>query len=344
MAYELVELDGSQGEGGGQILRTSLALSLITGRPFRLRNIRAGRAKPGLAAQHLKSVLAASQVGRANVKGASLGSTALDFEPGPVTAGHYDLRIGTAGATSLVLQTIYLPLALASEPSTVFVEGGTHVSHSPCFHFLDCTWRRYIEQLGLRVSLRMDRPGFYPRGGGLIQADIRPSGLPCGFNLGVVAPPTRATVVSAVAGLPADIARRQARRAAYRLGERGLDVETREEAWSGGPGTMLGIELATTPVPTFFFALGERGKPAEAVANNAVAQVEAFLNAAPPGIDEHSADQLLLPLALAPEPSRFPTACISSHLLTNAAVIQRFLPRRIECAGGPGQPGWVRID
>jgi RNA 3'-terminal phosphate cyclase (ATP) len=106
---------------------------------------------------------------------------------------------------------------------------------------------------------------------------------------------------------------------------------------------MLGIELATAPAPTFFFALGERGKPAEAVANNAVVQVEAFLDAAPPGIDEHSADQILLPLALSPEPSRFPTSCISSHLLTNAAVIQRFLPRRIECDGAPGQPGWVRI-
>jgi RNA 3'-phosphate cyclase len=343
MAHELVELDGSQGEGGGQILRTSLALSLITGRPFRLRNIRAGRAKPGLAPQHLKSVLAAAQVGRASVKGASLGSTSLDFEPGPVTADNYEFRIGTAGATSLVLQTVYLPLALASEPSAVFVEGGTHVSHSPCFHFLDCTWRPYLKLLGLHVTLRMDRPGFYPRGGGLIQAEIRASGLPCGFNLSAVEVPKRATVVSAVAGLPADIARRQARRASYRLGERGLEVETREESWSGGPGTMLGIELATAPAPTFFFALGERGKPAEAVANNAVVQVEAFLDAAPPGIDEHSADQILLPLALSPEPSRFPTSCISSHLLTNAAVIQRFLPRRIECDGAPGQPGWVRI-
>src|SRR5438132_13911005 len=155
----MLELDGSMGEGGGQILRTSLALSLITGRRFRLRNIRAGRAKPGLQPQHLKSVHAAADVGQAEVKGASLGSSALDFEPGAVRAGAYHFRIGTAGATSLVLHTVYLPLALAKEPSTVIVEGGTHVSHSPCFHFLERTWQPYMAQLGMRLALRMDRPG-----------------------------------------------------------------------------------------------------------------------------------------------------------------------------------------
>jgi RNA 3'-terminal phosphate cyclase (ATP) len=344
MAHKVVELDGSQGEGGGQILRTSLALSLITGRPFRLRNIRAGRSKPGLAPQHLKSVLAAAEVGQANVKGASLGSSALDFEPGTVQAGTYHFRIGTAGATSLVLHTVYLPLALAKEPSTVTIEGGTHVSHSPCYHFLDRTWRFYIERLGVLVSLHMDRPGFYPRGGGRIQADIRPAATLHGFNPQTATPPTRAKVLSAVAGLPVEIAHRQARRAVYRLTERDLQVEAREETWPGGPGTMLGIELATKPVPTFFFALGERGKPAEAVANNAIAQAEAFLDTGAAGVDEHSADQIVLPLALASEPSRFRTACISSHLLTNVAVIQQFLPRRIECDGEPGQPGWVQID
>ena len=343
MTHGIVELDGSQGEGGGQILRTSLTLSLLTGRPFRLRKIRAGRSKPGLQPQHLKSVLAAAEVGHAHVQGAILGSSSLEFEPGSVTAGNYHFRIGTAGATGLVLHTIYLPLALAKEPSVVTIEGGTHVSHSPCFHFLDRTWRSYVGLLGLSVSLRMDRPGFYPRGGGSIQTDLRPSPLPRAFNPCVGRRPTHARIVSAVAGLPADIARRQARRAAYRLAERGLEVEAREEFWSGGPGTMLGIELATEPVSTFFFALGERGKPADAVANDAVAQATAFLDADPPGIDEHSADQLLLPLALSPEASCFRTARVSSHLLTNAAVIQQFLPRHIECQGAEGEAGVVHI-
>ncbi len=127
------------------------------------------------------------------------------------------------------------------------------------------------------------------------------------------------------------------------MAERGLEVEVHEEAWPGGPGTMLAVELATEPAPTLFFALGERGKPAESVADEAVSQVEAFLDCDPPGVDEHSADQLLLPLAFAAGASEFRAACVSSHVLTNAAVIQRFLPRRIECDGDEGQPGVIRI-
>ncbi len=344
MAADRVELDGSFGEGGGQILRSSLALSLLTGRPFRLRDIRARRSRPGLQPQHLRSVLAAADVGRADLRGASLRSTTLDFTPGAVRPGDYSFHIGTAGATGLVLQTVYLPLALAGRSSTVVVEGGTHVEHSPCFHFLDRTWRAYLGLLGLDVALHMDRPGFYPRGGGRIRADIRAVEAPRPFHPDPPAPVRRARVLSAAASLPEHISRRQADRATARLVELGLEVEARQESWPGGPGTMLGIELATEPVPTFFFALGKRGKPAEVVADEAVAQAEAFLSAEPPGVDEHSADQLLLPLAFAPGPSRFRTARVSSHLLTNAVVIQRFLSRTIRCDGGEGQPGRVHVQ
>src|SRR5262245_55660007 len=170
MAESLVEIDGSFGEGGGQILRTSLALSLLTGKPFHLRNVRARRARPGLQPQHLMSVRAAAQVGQAQLRGAAKDSTDLVFEPGPVTQGKYHFAIGTAGATSLVLQTIYLPLALRGDaPSEVTITGGTHVPKSPAFHFLEMTWRGYLELLGLRVKLRMPRPGFYPRGGGILE-------------------------------------------------------------------------------------------------------------------------------------------------------------------------------
>jgi RNA 3'-terminal phosphate cyclase (ATP) len=342
MSRNLVQLDGSFGEGGGQILRSSLALSLLTGRPFRLRNIRANRSRPGLQPQHLMSVLAAAEIGSAKLKGAKLGSSTLDFEPGPVAAGNFHFRIGTAGATGLVLHTVYLPLALAKTPSTVTIEGGTHVAHSPCYHFLDRSWRAYMAAIGLQVSLRMERSGFYPRGGGVVHADIRPAQL-LGYNPAGATPVTRVHVLSGVAGLPEHIRRRQAARAADRLTERGLEVEVHEESWPGGPGTMLGVELPTEPAPTFFFALGERGKPAEKVADEAVAQVEAFLDGGPAGIDEHSSDQLLLPLALSPEGSRFRTACVSSHLLTNAAVIQQFLPRQIVCDRDEGQPGTVIV-
>src|SRR5262245_55743460 len=169
-----VELDGSFGEGGGQILRTSLALSLLTGTPFHLRNIRARRSKSGLQPQHLKSVQSAAAVGNARVVGASPGSSDRVFEPGEVRGGKFHFDIGTAGSTGLVLHTLYLPLALrAGQPCELELVGGTHVTTSPTFHFLDITWRAYLALMGLHVRLRMDRPGFYPRGGGVVRAFIQ---------------------------------------------------------------------------------------------------------------------------------------------------------------------------
>ena len=344
MASDCVHLDGSFGEGGGQILRSSLALSLLTGRPFRMRNIRARRLRPGLQPQHLMSVQAAAEVGSATLKGAKLGSTTLDFEPGRVTGGDYHFRIGTAGATGLVLHTVYLPLARAGVPSQVTIEGGTHVPHSPCFHFLDRSWRHTMSIVGLSVVLRMDRAGFYPRGGGVVHAEIQPIAATRPVQLADCTRVNHVRILSGVAGLPEHIRQRQARRAADRLSERGLTVDVAEESWTGGPGTMLGVELPTAPIPTFFFALGERSKPAETVADEAVAQVEAFLAAEPQGIDEHTADQIILPLAFAEGASQFQTACVSSHLLTNAAVIEKFLPRRIVCHGEEGLPGSVVVQ
>jgi RNA 3'-terminal phosphate cyclase (ATP) len=156
-------------------------------------------------------------------------------------------------------------------------------------------------------------------------------------------PATRAVVVSAVAGLPEDIARRQARRAGHRLRQRDLRVEVREESLLGGPGTVLSIELDTAPVPTLFFALGERGKPAERVADEAADQTLEFLDAPAGSVDLHSADQLVLPLALAAGPSSFRVARVTSHLLTNLAVIRRFIERDLRCEGSEGKPGCVEI-
>ncbi|MBI1830543.1 MAG: RNA 3'-phosphate cyclase [Planctomycetes bacterium] len=345
----VISIDGSRGEGGGQILRTSLALSLITGKPFHLRNIRSRRPKPGLQAQHLMCVNAAAKIGKARLRGASLGSCDLVFEPGTVKTGEFEFKIGTAGATSLVAHAIYLPLALANGDSTVRIEGGTHVKASPCFDFLARTWSKYLALLGIAIDLRMERAGFYPRGGGAIQAAI--SSIPTrGTNgirpfQGLVAQvPRRGVIVCGTAGLPTHVADRMTKTAAERLASLGLDIDTVHETWIGGPGCMLGIELATSPVPTFLFSLGEKGKPAEAVAHDAVDLVETFLAADPIGVDEHSADQLLLPLAFANGPSQFRVSAIPSHLLTNAAVIARFLDRPIHCEGTEGAPGDVRIE
>lgn len=339
----MLEIDGSLGEGGGQILRTSLALSLITGTPFHLSRIRAGRSKPGLQPQHLMSVRSSGEIGHARVTGDAIGSQDLTFHPGRVQAGRYRFSIGTAGSTGLVLQTLYLPLAWhASTPSEATLEGGTHVSTSPCFHFLDTTWRAYMERLGLRIRMTMERTGFYPRGGGQVQVVIHPCERIRPLQLTQRLALTKASGFSAVAGLPDHVARRQARRATVRLRDAGIEADIALEEWQGGPGSVLAIVFPEAPVPTLFFGLGARGKPAEAVADEAVDQALAYRNSEAP-VDTHSADQIVLPLALADGPSEFQVAEITAHLTTNIAVIRRFIDRDISCEGEPGKAGIVRI-
>lgn len=343
MSHDVIDLDGSFGEGGGQILRSSLALSLLTGKAFHLRNVRARRSKPGLQPQHLQSVLAAAAVGQAKINGATLGSTDLSFTPGEVRAGTHRFDIGTAGATGLVLHTVYLPLALRGDgPSEVTLTGGTHVATSPSYHFLDGTWRRYLGLMGLQISLRLDRPGFYPRGGGVVRAFVQPCPCPRGLSLGERGA-VSLTGISAVAGLDRNIARRQARRAVHRLEKHGLDVNVTEESWEGGPGTVMVLRVETEPVPAVFVALGARGKPAEAVADEAVDEVLSYLGAGKELVDFHSADQIVLPLALAEGESEYTTSRVTLHLTTNVAIIGRFLSRQIVCEGEEGQPGRIRI-
>jgi RNA 3'-terminal phosphate cyclase (ATP) len=341
----MIEIDGSDGEGGGQVLRSSLALSLLTGKAFHLSNLRARRRpKPGLQPQHLMSVRAAATIGTAQVRGASLNSTDLVFEPGKVQAGTYRFDIRTAGATGLVLHTLYLPLALQTkEASELTLVGGTHVRASPSFHFLDHTWRKYLELFGLSVALRMVRPGFYPRGGGEVQVVIQPCQRirPAKLN-------NRGRVsvrgISAAAGLPEHVAGRQAQRAARRLKNASVNAAIVQEIWEGGPGSMLALIAENGLVPATFVALGERGKPAEKVADEAVDELLQFLAADPAPVDCHSADQILLPLTLADGPSRYAVAQVTNHLLTNIAVMKRFLDRDMVCEGEEGGPGHVRID
>ena len=340
----MLEIDGSFGEGGGQILRCALSLSLLTGKAFHLRKIRANRRpKAGLQPQHLMSVRAAATIGSAKISGDSIGSSDLMFEPGAIVPGKYRFAIGTAGATSLVLHTLYLPLAMQAGPSEITLEGGTHVSTSPCFHFLSTTWLPWMKKLGLRIRLEMTRPGFYPRGGGQIIAHIQ--SCPSVHSLRMTKYPTitKASGFSAVAGLPDHVARRQARRAVERLKRAGIEAEIEEQEWEGGPGSVLGITFDESPVPASFFGLGERGKPAEKVADEAADQAIAFAEAGAP-IDEHSADQLVLPLALAADASEFRVQNISKHLTTNIAVIRMFIDREIICDGEEGLPGVVRIE
>lgn len=345
MGESAIELDGSAGEGGGQILRSSLSLSLLTGKEFHLRNVRARRSRPGLQPQHLTSVRAAAEVGQAHVVGAKRGSTDLIFTPGRVLPGRYRFPIGTAGSTTLVLQTLYLPLMLRAETtSDIVIEGGTHNDHSPCFHFLNTTWKRYMQLLGLNLDVIMRRPGFYPRGGGVIGAQLSPCARIGGLRLLERSTVGAVTGFSAVAGLPAAIAERQARRARQLLKATGLKVNIEVETWDSGPGTVLALQLDTQPAPTLFFALGARGKRAEQVANEAVAEVLDYLRTAPAAVDAHSADQLLLPLSFAEESSHFSVTCVTQHLLTNLDVIKHFVDRDLNCDGNLGESGTVGIS
>ncbi len=338
----MIDIDGSLGEGGGQILRSALTLSLLTGKSFKLRKIRANRKpKPGLRPQHLAGVRAAGKIGNAKLTGDAVNSNQLIFEPGTVTAGQHHFPIGTAGSTALVLHTVYLPLALANELSELVLEGGTHNEKAPCFHYLQATWRMYMQRLGMKIDLAMERPGFYPRGGGKILASIAstPKLRPLTLNSGRQS--DSATITCGTSGLPEHVAKRCSRRAEVRLRDAGIAAEVQIEEYPGDPGCMLAITLGG-PVPTLFFGLGARGKPAEAVADEAVDQALAHRATGMP-VDPHSADQLLLPLALADGASEFQVSEITLHLTTNATVIQMFLDREIAIAGEVGQPGVVKV-
>jgi RNA 3'-phosphate cyclase len=341
----MIEIDGSLGEGGGQILRSSLSLSLLTGKPFRLHNIRAGRPRPGLQPQHLASVRAAAEISNSRVTGASIGSAVITFEPGKPIPGKYHFSIGTAGATGLVLHTVWLPLIyLAAAPSELMITGGTHVSHAPSAHFLDQVWRKWLEKLGIRVDIELQQPGFYPRGGGRIRVLLEPVSRISGL---IVKPaedsPRTAEITSAVARLPETIAVRQARRAEAEFRRHKIRSECLIESWDGGPGTVLMSRFTDSQVPHLFCALGEKGRPAEAVADESAQAAMAWREAGQV-MDEFSADQILLPLVFSPDASVLHVREVTGHLLTNMHVVSCFVERSVICEGEEGTTGILVIS
>lgn len=340
----MIEIDGSEGEGGGQILRSALALSILTRRPFKLVNIRANRSKPGLQPQHLMCVRAAAAISGATYKGGSVGSSVLYFEPRDAKAGTYTFTIGTAGATSLVLHTVYLPLALRGDrPSTVTITGGTHNVHAPCYHFLETTWAAYMTRLGIRVDLEMVRPGFYPRGGGEIRALVHPCSRVNGISLLTCPELITAGGFSAYAGLPETVGKRQARRLSVRLKSEGVEPHVPVEEWeAANPGSVAAVIFRQPPVPALFFGLGERGKSAERVADDAADEAIAFRDAKAP-VDPHSADQLLLPLAFSDDASEYRASEITRHTTTNVETVRKFVDRSIGIEPGDAKSGVVRI-
>jgi len=320
----MITIDGSQGEGGGQILRTSLALSLVTGTGFRMDRIRARRQKPGLLKQHLTAVEAAKTVGCAEVEGAALSSQTLEFRPGPVTPGNYRFAVGTAGSATLVLQTVLPALLTSSGHSSLTLEGGTHNPTAPPFDFLARCFMPLIHRMGPSVELELRRHGFFPAGGGRFHARIEPA-----KKLSRVDLLERGSVRSRqaqilVSKLPEHVGQREL--AVVRDGLKWRAEECGVEAVQHpvGPGNAVVLAIEAEHVTEVFTGFGERGRPAEEVARSAVEAARAWLEAGVP-VDEHLADQLLIPLALAGGGS-FRTTRPSLHTTTNAQVIQRFLP------------------
>jgi len=324
----MVTIDGAEGEGGGQVLRTSLALSLITGTPLRIENIRAKRDKPGLLRQHLTAVNAAAAIGDATVDGAALGSTSLTFAPRGVRAGEYSFAIGTAGSTMLVLQTILLPLSVAGETSTVTIEGGTHNPTSPPFDFIERAFLPLLHRMGADVTLTLERPGFYPAGGGKIVVRIAPAKKLARLVLDERGELVTRIARAIVANLPYTIAQREAQTAVEELGWPAESAQALTLTGSPGPGNAISVIIGYERVTDVFTAFGERGVRAEQVAHDAAKQAKRYINSGA-AVGEHLADQLLLPMAVG-EGGSFTSTPLSSHSTTNIEVIRRFVDVRIE--------------
>jgi RNA 3'-terminal phosphate cyclase (ATP) len=320
----MIRIDGSSGEGGGQILRSSLSLSLATGEAFRIENIRAKRERSGLLRQHLTAVLAAAEVGGARVEGANLGSQSLTFEPGKVKSGNYRFVIGTAGSGTLVLQTILPALMTASGVSSITIEGGTHNLQAPPFDFLDRCFLPVIAKLGPKVAIKLERYGFYPAGGGSFSVAIEPCTTLSPVRLVERGEITHRKAVAIVANLPRKIARREIDTVAGMLNWDESHLEIIETKQSVGPGNIVLIEIGTSSgITEVLCGFGRIGTAAESVAAEAAKQARGYL-ASDAVAGEHLADQLLLPFALAGS-GAFTATRLNRHARTNMEVISSFL-------------------
>jgi RNA 3'-terminal phosphate cyclase (ATP) len=335
----MIRIGGSFGEGGGQILRTSLSLSLATGKAFRIEKVRAGRERPGLLRQHLTAVLAAAEVGGAEVQGATLGSTELTFSPGPIRAGEYRFSVGTAGSGTLVFQTILPALMLASEPSRIVIEGGTHNNAAPPFDFLARTFVPLLERMGPKVQLQFERYGFYPAGGGRFCAEIQPAKALIGLHIGERGEIISRRSIGVVANLPRHIAQREVETVGKMLNWGSESFSVEESRNSAGPGNIVMIEIGSADVTEIFSAFGQVGLSAEKVASIAARDARGYL-VSRAAAGEHLTDQLLLPIALAGAGS-FTAEKINMHARTNMTVISQFLPVRFETRE---EDGFTRVN
>lgn len=336
----MLTIDGSQGEGGGQILRTSVALSMVTGTPLTIDRIRAGRKKPGLMRQHLTAVLAAAEVAQAGVEGAELGSSRLVFQPGTTRPGEYHFNVGTAGSTTLVLQTVLPALLTADGPSTIVLEGGTHNPFAPPFDFLAKAFLPIVNRMGPAVVATLERPGFYPGGGGRLRVTVNPSLRLARLDLLERGAIRRRRASAVVAKLPRHIAERELEVVRHRLGLDHTELRILEVSGARSPGNVVLIEVESEHVTEVFVGFGARGIKAEVVAGRAVDPVDRYVAADVP-VGVYLADQLLLPLVLAGGGS-FRTMPLSAHAETNIEVIKRFCD--VDVTVRPAGPHAVQVS
>ncbi len=318
----MITIDGSLGEGGGQILRTSLALAAITGTPVRIERIRARRPKPGLQRQHLVAVQAAARACNGQLEGAELNSRAITFTPQAPCAGTHVFDIGSAGSTTLVLQTVLPILLCADGPSSLLIRGGTHNCMAPPVEFLQESFLPVLHRCGVSATVELQRHGFHPAGGGAIRATIQPWQAKASLDLMERGKAIGRHAEVLLANLPAHVASRESQAIKHGLHWSHQEVDEHEVS-ADGPGNAVIARLRHANVTAVFTAFGELRRSAEQVALDCVKQVRRHSESEAP-VCEHLADQLLLPLAIGAG-GRFRTVKPSEHTLTNAAIIARFL-------------------
>lgn len=340
-------IDGSYGEGGGQILRTALTLAMLDEQPIRIEHIRAGRSSPGLRPQHLTAVRAAAEICEARLEGDALGSQAIALVPaGPARPDEYVFDVaeaaedGSAGSVGLVLQTVLLPLAMAEGESLLTLRGGTHVPWAPSASYLEHVFLPTLAEMGVQAEMELIRWGFYPAGGGEIRVQI--AGQKGSLDPIVMTrrgEPEGIWGIAAVTNLPSHIPQRMANRAHNVLIQEGLQARVEPRRLRGaGPGAGIFLFAEYEHAVAGFTAYGRKGLPAERVAEAACEDLLADHQVGVPS-DPHLADQLVLPMVMADGESRVLTSRVTQHLLTNLWVVRQFLDRRMDIEGERGDQG-----